>query len=130
MAHVVCRPTRREAVDFYHYFAEELADTKGQAYHRQQRATKAGAGDTTMARPHENRFMREAGKKYEGTYPGIYPLIGTPDDIAGEMARMQSAGLAGCSVAFLDYLQEIPYFVVEILPRLERLGLRQSATGG
>ena len=30
MAHVVCRPTRREAEDFYHYFAEEMADTEGQ----------------------------------------------------------------------------------------------------
>ncbi len=128
MAHVVCRPTRREAEDFYHYFGEELADTGGQAYHRQQRATKAGAGDTSVARPRENRFMRDTGKKYEGTYPGVYPLVGTPDDIAGEMARMQAVGLAGCSVAFLDYLQEIPYFVAEILPRLERLGLRQPAT--
>ncbi len=37
---------------------------------------------------------------------------------------MASAGLAGCSVAFLDYLQEIPYFAAEVVPRLERLGLR------
>jgi hypothetical protein len=37
---------------------------------------------------------------------------------------MAQAGLAGCSVAFLDYLKEIPYFVAEVLPRLERLGLR------
>jgi hypothetical protein len=27
-------------------------------------------------------------------------------------------------VAFLDYLKEIPYFLQEVLPRLERLGLR------
>jgi alkanesulfonate monooxygenase SsuD/methylene tetrahydromethanopterin reductase-like flavin-dependent oxidoreductase (luciferase family) len=37
MSHVVCRPTRREAEDFYHYFAEEMADTEGQAYYRRQR---------------------------------------------------------------------------------------------
>ena len=37
---------------------------------------------------------------------------------------MSDAGLAGSTVAFLDYLKEIPYFIAEVLPRLERLGLR------
>jgi len=38
---------------------------------------------------------------------------------------MSAAGLAGTSIAFLDYLREIPFFVQEVLPRLERLGLRE-----
>ena len=38
------------------------------------------------------------------------------------MAQMSELGLAGTSVAFLDYLKEIPFFVQEVLPRLERLG--------
>lgn len=37
---------------------------------------------------------------------------------------MSEAGLAGTSVAFLDYLKEIPYFIAEVMPRLERMGLR------
>ena len=68
--------------------------------------------------------MRDTGKRYAGAYPGAYPLVGSPDEIAEEMARMSAAGLAGASVAFLDYLLEIPYFVQEVVPRLERLGLR------
>ena len=126
MTHVVCRPTRAEAEDFYHYFAEELADETGQAYYRRQRGTKAGAGNATLARPFVNRFMTASGKAYDGAYPGAYPFVGTPDDIATEMARMSAAGLAGASVAFLDYLKEIPYFVAEVAPRLERLGLREA----
>ncbi len=125
MGHVVCRPTRKEAEEFYHYFAEELADADGQAYYRRQRGTKVGTGAATSGRPFENRFMRESGKKYDGAYPGTYPLVGTPDDIADDMARMSAVGLAGCSVAFLDYLKEIPFFVAEVLPRLERIGLRE-----
>jgi alkanesulfonate monooxygenase SsuD/methylene tetrahydromethanopterin reductase-like flavin-dependent oxidoreductase (luciferase family) len=125
MGHVVCRPTRKEAEDFYHYFAEEFADTDGQAYYRRQRGTKVGVGAATQGRPLENRFMSSSGKKYDGAYPGTYPMVGTPDDVAGEMGRMSAAGLAGASVAFLDYLKEIPYFVAEVLPRLERMGLRQ-----
>ena len=125
MGHVVCRPTRREAEEFFHYFAEEMADTDGQKYYRDNRgATVPGEGTTRIARPFENRFTRQGQFRYDGAYPGTYPFVGTPDDIAAEMARMSATGLAGCTVAFLDYLKEIPYFVQEVLPRLERLGLR------
>ena len=128
MGHVVCRPTRREAEEFYYHFAEELADADGQAYYRRQRGTKVGAGDTTLPRPFENRFTRAMGKSFSGAYPGTYPFVGTPDDVAAEMVRMSAAGLAGTSVAFLDYLEEIPFFVAEVMPRLERLGLRAPAS--
>jgi dimethylsulfone monooxygenase len=39
---------------------------------------------------------------------------------------MSLLGLTGTSVAFLDYLKEIPFFVQEVLPRLSRLGLREG----
>lgn len=66
--------------------------------------------------------MRATGKSFHGTYPGAYPFVGTPDAIAHEMAKMSAAGLAGVAVAFVDYLREIPFFIQEVLPRLERLG--------
>jgi dimethylsulfone monooxygenase len=53
-------------------------------------------------------------------------LVGTPDDVVADMLQMSATGLAGTSVAFLDYLKELPYFVQEVLPRLERLGLREQ----
>ena len=128
MAHVVCRPTRKEAEEFYHYFAEELADAEGQAYYRRQRGAKAGTmSGETIERPLVNRIMRATGKRYDGAYPGTYPLVGAPDDIATDIAQMSAAGLAGCSIAFLDYLKEIPDFCAEVLPRLERQGLRRSS---
>ena len=130
MGHVVCRPTRREAEEFFHYFAEEMADAKARKYHRENRGVTAGDGVATVARPFDNRFTRSTGKGYEGTYPGSYPFVGTPDDVAAEMAGMSEAGLAGSTVAFLDYLKEIPYFIAEVLPRLERLGLRAPAALG
>ncbi len=126
MGHVVCRPTRQQAEAYFHYFAEEMADTEGQAYYRQNRGgTVPGAGGP-IARPFENRFTRAGGKRYAGGYPGAYPFVGSPDDVAEEMARMSATGLAGCTVAFVDYLKEIPFFVQEVLPRLERLGLREK----
>lgn len=129
MGHVVCRPTRQEAEDFFHYFAEEMADDAGQAYYRRNRGVTVKDGDAVIARPLENRFTRAEGKRFDGAYPGTYPFVGTPDDVAQEMARMSATGLAGCTVAFVDYLKEIPFFVQEVLPRLERLGLRLPAVG-
>lgn len=125
MGHVVCRPTRGEAEDYFHYFAEEMADTEGHNYYWRNRGATVQAGNQQIARPSETRFTRSGRGAYTGAYPGSYPFVGSPDDVAEEMARMSATGLAGCTVAFLDYLKEIPYFVQEVLPRLERLGIRQ-----
>jgi alkanesulfonate monooxygenase SsuD/methylene tetrahydromethanopterin reductase-like flavin-dependent oxidoreductase (luciferase family) len=127
MAHVVCRPTRREAEEFYYYFAEEMADEEGQQFYRDTRGRTVGKGTSQLNRPFDTRFTKGTGKRFAGAYPGAYPFVGTPDDIAAEMRQMSEAGLAGTSVAFLDYLKEIPYFVQEVLPRLEQCELRQPA---
>jgi alkanesulfonate monooxygenase SsuD/methylene tetrahydromethanopterin reductase-like flavin-dependent oxidoreductase (luciferase family) len=124
MGHVVCRPTRREAEEYFHYFAEEMEDPEGQAYYIENRGATVTHGTRHIARPLLNRFHRTTGLRYAGAYPGVYPFVGTPDDIADEMARMSATGLAGCTVAFVDYLKEIPLFLAEVLPRLQRLGLR------
>jgi alkanesulfonate monooxygenase SsuD/methylene tetrahydromethanopterin reductase-like flavin-dependent oxidoreductase (luciferase family) len=70
---------------------------------------------------------RRRGKIYPGTFPGCYTIVGTPDDVAGEMTEMSEAGLAGASICFLNYLEAMPYFIQEALPRLERAGLRESS---
>ncbi len=105
MGHVVCRPTRREAEDYFEYFAEQMADTDGQQYYRNARGTTVPDGAARIARPLENRFTRSGAKRYDGAYPGSYPFVGSPDDVATEMAAMSATGLAGCTVAFVDYLQ-------------------------
>jgi alkanesulfonate monooxygenase SsuD/methylene tetrahydromethanopterin reductase-like flavin-dependent oxidoreductase (luciferase family) len=53
-------------------------------------------------------------------------VIGDPDHVAGEFARLSAVGLDGLAVNFADYLAELPYFAQEVLPRLERLGLRSA----
>ena len=56
---------------------------------------------------------------------GSVPLVGTPDDVAAEIARYAEAGFAGMTLAFLDYSAELPYLADEVFPRLERLGVRR-----
>jgi len=41
------------------------------------------------------------------------------------MAKTPASGFAGTTISFVDYVKEFPYFRDEVLPRLERLGLRK-----
>jgi hypothetical protein len=36
------------------------------------------------------------------------------------------AGVRGIAVSLVNYLDELPYFRDEVLPRLERMGLREK----
>ena len=124
MGHVVCRPTRGEAEQFFHYFAQELADEEGQAYYRSRRGT--ATGPATAPRPFENCFMvhdRQVVLRRLSRNLSVCRHAGRRrlrDGGAHERCRARRT-----SAAFLDYLKEIPYFVQEVLPRLERLGLRR-----
>jgi alkanesulfonate monooxygenase SsuD/methylene tetrahydromethanopterin reductase-like flavin-dependent oxidoreductase (luciferase family) len=56
---------------------------------------------------------------------GCYPIIGDPDYVAEQYRRIFEAGVAGCTVAFVNYLDEVGLFADEVIPRLERLGVRR-----
>jgi dimethylsulfone monooxygenase len=124
MSHVVCRPSRKEAEDFYYYFAEEMADRAALDHYKRQKGVVSPVDRRYVDRPFATRFTRATGKSYAGSYPGAYPLVGAPDDIVEEMQRMHRLELSGTSISFLDYRKEIPYFLDEVLPRMARAGLR------
>ena len=58
---------------------------------------------------------------------GGYPFVGTPDKVAGELATVSRAGVRGIAISFVNYLDDLPYVRDEVLPRLERMGLRQPS---
>ena len=37
------------------------------------------------------------------------------------------AGFTGIGFSFVNYLTELPYFAAEVLPRLQKMGLRQKS---
>ena len=55
---------------------------------------------------------------------GGYPFVGTPDRVAEELAMIGQAGVRGIGLSFVNYLAEVPYFCDQVLPRLQRAGLR------
>jgi alkanesulfonate monooxygenase SsuD/methylene tetrahydromethanopterin reductase-like flavin-dependent oxidoreductase (luciferase family) len=57
---------------------------------------------------------------------GGVPIVGDPDCIARQLADLSTAGLPGVGVSFVNYADELPFFCDEVLPRLERMGLREK----
>ena len=57
-------------------------------------------------------------------------MIGDPDAVAGQLAGLAGAGLRGVAMNFVNYLGELPLVRDEVLPRLERIGLRVPAYAG
>ena len=118
LAHVVCRPIQKEAEEYLHYYADELADWD--------------AVDNLMRLQgmHAQSFPAEALEMLRGRFAaghGTYPLVGDPDHIASELAKVPNAEFTGCTLSFVDYAKEFPYFRDEVIPRLEKMGLRNPA---
>ena len=55
---------------------------------------------------------------------GTFPVVGNPDRVAGTFKQLSDAGLDGMAAAFVNYLDELPFFCEHVLPRMERLALR------
>lgn len=106
IAYVVCRKTRREAEEYLHYYAVENRDEAAMAH----RGKLRGEDEESLA-------------AWAAGHHG-WPLIGTPDDVAEGLAEIAESGMAGMGLGFVNYLDELPYFCEEVLPRLERLGVR------
>jgi alkanesulfonate monooxygenase SsuD/methylene tetrahydromethanopterin reductase-like flavin-dependent oxidoreductase (luciferase family) len=112
---VTVRPTQREADDYARY-VEENTDWK--------------AVDSIMEMKGLNDRPPEVRAKIRSGYArgmGGLPLIGTPDSVAAYLAEISAAGFNGIAISFVNYLNELPYFRDEVLPRLERLGIRTPA---
>lgn len=112
---VVCRPTQKEAEDYLDYYANQNADWEAVDYLMQLQGMHAQSFTPEALASFRDRFA--AGH-------GGYPLVGTPDHIADELEKLSHTGLAGLTLSFVDYVKEFPYFRDEVIPRLERKGLR------
>ncbi len=123
-ASVVCRPTQHEADAFADYCVE---NADWDALEHQYRLYQAESGSKSRS-PEENaRNRQQDPARTVLGYGGSYSIRGTPDRVAQELKRLSDAGFSGVAIAFVNYLQELPYFVEEVIPRLERMGIRRPA---
>lgn len=118
---VTCRPTRKEAEDHYRHCIVEHADWSAvDAILAKRKITTASVG--------EEEFQRQ--RRHTANGMGGLPVIGDPDDVARTLYQMHEAGLRGAGISLINYLEELPYFCEQVLPRLERMGIRVKTGGG
>ncbi len=107
---IVSRPTRKEAEEYYHAIMEH-ADLESIANF----TGRHSAGDSQSWLEHSARGRAVGGHVH---------LVGSPDEIVTQLGGLHDAGIDGVQITFYDYLPELAFMGEEILPRLERAGLR------
>jgi FMNH2-dependent dimethyl sulfone monooxygenase len=120
---VICRPTRGQADEYLQYLVEH-ADWGALGHLAELHASDA------QGRSDEEGILRREGEgpiARQVLARGSYCAVGDPDQVARHLERLSSVGFNGLTLNFVDYLAELPYVVQEVLPRLERLGLRRPA---
>ena len=112
---VTCKPTAKEAEDYFQHCVVENADWS--AVHG-----ILGKKDITPEKVGAEEFEQQRMGYAMGM--GGLRIVGTPDQVADQIAAMNKAGMRGIAVSFVNYADELPYFAGEVLPRLARMGLR------
>jgi dimethylsulfone monooxygenase len=112
---ITCRPTQQEAEAYHHYTVVEHADwsaVDNLLAIRNIRADQMSAEEFQRQRMH-----------FAHGNSGL-PIIGEPDHVAATLIALSQAGLTGIAVSLVNFADELPYLRAELLPRLERAGLR------
>jgi dimethylsulfone monooxygenase len=116
--HLLCRRTQKETEEYYHYLVRERGDWEA----AEQIIAKRAAGGTQSLSPDLMRRMKERVISGGATFP----VIGSYDQVAAKFLQLAEAGLSGMALILVNYVQEMPVLRDEVLPRLERLQLRQA----
>ena len=72
------------------------------------------------------RLLEQLGFEALATTSGGFTCIGSPDDIAENLETISKLGFAGIGLTSAHYADEFHYYPEDILPRLERKGLRHA----
>lgn len=110
---LICRPTLKEAIDYYQYALLDNADWEAvHAQIRQVGGLEPSSPDYAVL---QQNFIRKI------------PVIGDPDTVARLLQDLSELGFDGVGITVVNYLEELPLFYAEVLPRLEKVGLRNAA---
>ena len=114
---VVCRTSKKEAEEYFQYYAVENADLEA------VENMIVGRGLNKPGVPEERL---QAFRRRAGGGNGALPIIGDADDVVAMMKRLSECGVSALALGFANYLEHFPYFRDEVLPRLVREGLRSG----
>ncbi|MFG1479147.1 LLM class flavin-dependent oxidoreductase [Xanthobacter sp. V4C-4] len=107
---IICRPTRAEALAYRDAIVERADIASIVAY------TARHSGGDAQGWPKHVPADRVLG--------GHLQIVGDPQSVADDIARLHAAGFDGIQIGFYDYGPELDFFLENVLPLLEAKGLR------
>ena len=112
---ITCRPTEQEAKDYYRHCVIDNADWN------------AVDGILALKDITREKFPDEFDsiRRDQANGMGGMPIIGNPEQVANDLAKLSEAGFTGVALSFVNYTKELPYFRDEVIPRLEKIGIRK-----
>lgn len=111
---VVCRASDREAREYYRHWIENSVDWGAIDYMLKLKGVT----------PERDRAEWERRRNLLVHGQSGFAIIGGPDSVAQQLADISRAGFDGIGFSFVNFLDELPFFAAEVLPRLECMGLR------
>jgi FMNH2-dependent dimethyl sulfone monooxygenase len=115
--HIVCRASQKEAEEYYEYYAVEMADHE--SVDTLLRIRLEGGTQSLREAIHDRRRLASG--------LGTFPIVGDPDFVDAKLSEFSDAGLNGMAFGLVNYVDELPLIAAELLPRMERLGIRQAS---
>ncbi len=118
---ITLKPTQKEAENYYRHCVIDCADWNAVDLILSK---KNISPETVGAEEHQRQRLGFA----QGM--GGLAIVGDPDRVADILINLSRAGVRGLGISFVNYLDELPYFLQEVVPRLERAGVREKRAGG
>jgi FMNH2-dependent dimethyl sulfone monooxygenase len=112
---VTCRRTQKEAEEYHHHAIVDHADYSAID-------SILAMKNITAQTKGEEEFQRQ--RRFYANGMGGLPIVGDADHVAKTLAELSAAGVDGIGISLINYLEELPFVRDEVLPRLERMGLR------
>jgi dimethylsulfone monooxygenase len=118
---VICRETRKAAKQYAMHCVD---NADWEALDEQTRLYTGTFGSRSRSAAETEYIRNQQQVRAVLGYGGSYSICGDPDGVAEQLAQLADAGFDGVAISFVNYLEEMPLFVQEVLPRLARKGLR------
>ena len=103
--------------EFYHYIVHENGDWD--AVEEALAIRSKGGASSSKLPTHTRERMIFAN--------GTYPFVGSYDDVVEAFRQMAEAVMDGVALGMVNYIDDLPAVRDEVLPRIERLGLRETS---
>ncbi|MEM7467886.1 MAG: LLM class flavin-dependent oxidoreductase [Pseudomonadota bacterium] len=114
--HVFCRKTQKETQEYYDYLVHERGDWDAGHFLLKAYEEIKSVPLEVLRQPHFlHRLMSGM---------GTFPIVGDPDYVVSTWQKLSDAGIDGMAFALPDYLNDFEIIRDEVLPRMERAGLR------